>query len=161
MWAGGWRPSAASFHLLYSESGLQLEARLEEILRGMRVVNLGNLSAAQLQQADNLQRSTIKTEREITEKWATVQEEVAAKEMVKAAATATAEGMEGEMEEKRKGALRVLEQADQLRIDTIKGIVGILECIQAINFLIAAAELHLTVHQYGKVKDAATEEADA
>jgi hypothetical protein len=36
-------------------------------------------------------------------------------------------------------------------------IVVMLECIQAVHFLITTAELHLAVHQYGKVKDAATE----
>jgi Seed dormancy control len=51
MWIGGWRPSAA-FHLLYSKSGMQLEARMEEIIRGGVVQNLGNMSAAQLQAVD-------------------------------------------------------------------------------------------------------------
>ncbi|KAJ3700620.1 hypothetical protein LUZ61_004325 [Rhynchospora tenuis] len=159
MWAGGWRPTAA-FHLLYSKSSLQLEARLEEILQGMRTANLGNLSAVQLQAVDGLHRSTIKTERAITEKWAAVQEEVAAKGMVEIAA-ADGEGMEGEMEGKRERALSVLQQADKLRIDTIKGIVGILDCFQAVHFLIAAAELHLAVHKYGRERDDATFAAEA
>lgn len=34
LWIGGWRPSMA-FHLLYSKSGLQLEARLAELIRGI------------------------------------------------------------------------------------------------------------------------------
>lgn len=91
MWVGGWRPSAA-FHLLYSKSGLQLESRLPELLQGtVSTSNLDHLSA--------VQRRTIDLEREITEKWATVQEEVAAKNMVEIA-EAAGEGMGGEMEEK-------------------------------------------------------------
>lgn len=42
----------------------------------------------------------------------------------------------------------MLEKADQLRMDTIKGILTILDLTQAIHFLIAAAELHLAVHEY-------------
>ncbi|KAJ3691013.1 hypothetical protein LUZ61_020177 [Rhynchospora tenuis] len=154
MWAGGWRPTTA-FHLLYSKSSIQLEAQLDEILKGLRTADLSNLSAVQLQAVHDLHRSTIKTERAISEKLAVVQKEVAAKEMVEIAGAA-GEGMEGEMEKKRECALSVLQQADQLRIDTIKGIVGILECFQAVHFLIAAAELHLAVHEYGKGKDEAT-----
>lgn len=51
MWIGGWRPSAA-FHLLHSKSGMQLEARLEEIIRGGTVKDLGDVSATQLQALD-------------------------------------------------------------------------------------------------------------
>lgn len=47
MWAGGWRPSLA-FRLLQSKSGLQLEARLEEIMRGGIVKDLGDMSPAQI-----------------------------------------------------------------------------------------------------------------
>lgn len=51
MWVGGWRPSAA-FHLIHSKSGMQLEARLEEIIRGGAIKDLGDVSAAQLQALD-------------------------------------------------------------------------------------------------------------
>ncbi|KAJ4776755.1 transcription factor-like protein [Rhynchospora pubera] len=154
MWAGGWRPSTA-FHLLYSKSSIQLEAQQDEILKGLCTADLSNLSAVQLQAVYDLHRSTINTERAISEKLAVVQKELAAKEMVEVAG-AVGEGMEGEMEKKRECAFSVLQQADQLRIDTIKGIVGKLEFFQAVHFLIAAAELHLAVHEYGKAKDDAT-----
>ncbi|KAJ4783553.1 transcription factor-like protein [Rhynchospora pubera] len=147
MWAGGWRPSTA-FHLLYSKSSIQLEAQQDEILKGLHTADLSNLSAVQLQAVYDLHRSTINTERAISEKLAVVQKEVAAKEMVVVAGTA-GEGMEGEIQKKR-------DCKDQLRIDTIKGIVGKLEFFQAVHFLIAAAELHLAVHEYGKAKDDAT-----
>lgn len=38
LWIGGWRPSMA-FHLLYSKSGIQLEAGLFELIRGLHTGN--------------------------------------------------------------------------------------------------------------------------
>ncbi|XP_072984611.1 protein DOG1-like 3 isoform X2 [Typha latifolia] len=142
LWAGGWRPSTA-FHLLYSKSGLQLEAELDQILLLNRI--------------DQCHRRTLSREKEISEEAATVQEEVA--KMVEIAAHVPGGGkdaeMEGEMAGKREGMRRVLEKADELRLETIKAVVGILRPIQAVHFLIAAAELHLAVHGFGKRKDRA------
>ena len=45
LWIGGWRPSKA-FHLLYSKSGLQFEARLHELIQGLKTFDLGDLSAS-------------------------------------------------------------------------------------------------------------------
>ncbi|KAL0323331.1 UNVERIFIED_CONTAM: Transcription factor TGA5 [Sesamum angustifolium] len=66
-WVGGWRPSAA-FHLLYSKSGLQLEAKLAELMKGEDMGDLSDLSSAQLSRMDKLQRITIQQEREVSEK---------------------------------------------------------------------------------------------
>ncbi|XP_072984600.1 protein DELAY OF GERMINATION 1-like isoform X1 [Typha latifolia] len=156
LWAGGWRPSTA-FHLLYSKSGLQLEAELDQILLDWPMTNLGILSSEQLNRIDQCHRRTLSREKEISEEAATVQEEVA--KMVEIAAHVPGGGkdaeMEGEMAGKREGMRRVLEKADELRLETIKAVVGILRPIQAVHFLIAAAELHLAVHGFGKRKDRA------
>ncbi|KAJ3683694.1 hypothetical protein LUZ60_013921 [Juncus effusus] len=155
MWAGGWRPTAA-FHVLYSKSGLQLEGRLEEIIRGLDT-DLGSLSPTQLEAVDGLQRETIKAEREISEEMAKAHEALATAEMV-----LTSESEDGGgMVRKREGMRNVLAEADKLRLDTIKGIVESLKPIQAVHFLIAAAELHLAVHEFGKNKDRSHERADA
>lgn len=66
-----------------------------------------------------------------------------------------AEGMEREMEAKAEGMKRVLEMADGLRLETLRGVVGLLRPAQAVHFLVAAAELHLTVHEFGRRKDGA------
>lgn len=47
LWIGGWRPSMA-IHLLYSKSGLQLEAKLAELIRGLSTGDLADLSPSQL-----------------------------------------------------------------------------------------------------------------
>lgn len=66
-----------------------------------------------------------------------------------------ADAMEQEMKRKRDRMNEVLQRADQLRLETLKGLVEILNPVQAVHFLIAAAELHLKVHEFGKSKDAA------
>ncbi|XP_020085831.1 protein DOG1-like 4 [Ananas comosus] len=160
-WVGGWRPSTA-IQLLYSKSGLQLEARLSNIIRALPSPDLAGLSPAQLERVDRLHRRTVRREREIAEDEAAVQEAVAEARMLEIAqamrgseGTEAAVGeMRGQMSGKEEGMERVLEMADELRVETIKGLVEILEPIQAVHFLIAAAELQLAVRQFGMRKDA-------
>ncbi|KAM7518850.1 hypothetical protein LguiB_017812 [Lonicera macranthoides] len=169
LWIGGWRPTMA-FQLLYSKSGLQLETRLDELIQGIQTGDLGDLSPNQMTRADRLQRKTIKEEREITEKMAKQQETVADSEMVELSDVMTAlmendadDDANGEsivndqvdlaIERKEEGLLRVLGMADDLRLRTLKGVVEILYPKQAIHFLIAAAELHLRLHDWGKQMD--------
>ncbi|KAJ1405021.1 hypothetical protein SESBI_26162 [Sesbania bispinosa] len=168
LWIGGWRPSMA-FHLLYSKSSLQFEARLNELIQGIRTCDMGDLSAAQLTQLDDMQRRTIGEERGITDMMAKQQETVADAPMVKLSQVVSEmiranEGGEGEnkeledkiestLEPKVEGLEKVLQKADDLRLRTLQGIVHILSPQQAIHFLIAAAELHLRLHEWGKKKD--------
>ena len=161
LWIGGWRPSMA-FHLLYSKSGLQLEARLHELMQGLRSDDLSDLSAAQLQQVDALQKETIRKEQEITEKLAEQQETVADASMVELAHAMT-EGMGGDegqsrvdaaLAPKQDGLAEILHMADELRLDTLKKVIDILTPMQAVHYLIAAAALHLRIHEWGKKRDA-------
>ncbi|KAL0365890.1 UNVERIFIED_CONTAM: protein DOG1-like 3 [Sesamum radiatum] len=166
-WVGGWRPSAA-FHLLYSKSGLQLESKLSEQMKGVGMVDLGDLSSAQLSLMDKLQRITIQREREISEKVAKRQERVADQEMVElshhVSELARTQGRQSDNSEmaravastlthKEEDFQMVVQSADNLRLKTLKGIVDILSPIQAVHFLIAAAELNLSIHDWGKVKE--------
>ncbi|KAL7230914.1 hypothetical protein ACSBR2_009236 [Camellia fascicularis] len=52
LWIRGWRPSMA-FHLLYSKSGLQLEARLDELIHGLSTGDLGDLLSTQLSRVND------------------------------------------------------------------------------------------------------------
>ncbi|KAE8787405.1 hypothetical protein D1007_38568 [Hordeum vulgare] len=159
LWCGGWRPTAA-VQLLYSKSGVQLEAQLPAFLDGGSLGDgdLGGLSAEQLQAADQLHRRTIRREREIEEAAASAQESLATTRMVELAGKGgmdAAEGMEREMDAKAEAMKRVLEMADGLRLETLRGVVGLLRPAQAVHFLVAAAELHLAVHKFGQHKDGA------
>ncbi|QCD84881.1 protein DOG1-like 4 isoform X2 [Vigna unguiculata] len=170
LWIGGWRPSMA-FHLLYSKSGLQFEARFNELIQGLKTHDLGDLSASQIAELDEMQRRTISEEREITDLMASHQETLADASMVELSHVASEmiRGNEGgEVEEskvieekvesalvpKEKGLEKILQKADELRLGTVKGIVNVLTPKQAIHFLIAAAELHLRLHEWGKKIDA-------
>ncbi|XP_061346819.1 protein DOG1-like 4 [Gastrolobium bilobum] len=170
LWIGGWRPSMA-FHLLYSKSGLQFEARLNELIQGLKTCDdLGEISAFQLSQFDELQRRTIREEREITDMMAKHQETVAdasmvelshvASEMIRGNETGDNENRELEdkvestLVPKEEGLEKILMKGDDLRLRTLHDIVNILTPKQAIHFLIAAAELHLRLHEWGKKKDA-------
>lgn len=169
LWIGGWRPSMA-FHLLYSESGLQLEAGFAELMRGLSSGDLGDLSRSQLTNVDKFQRRTIKEEKHITEKMAKLQETVADTTMVELSHVATEmmrniahegvddheERVESTLASKKEAMEKILHKADDLRLRTLKSITQILSPIQAVHFLIAAAELHLRLHDWGKKKDASS-----
>ncbi|XP_076935648.1 protein DOG1-like 3 [Bidens hawaiensis] len=162
LWIGGWRPTLA-IHLLYSKSGLQLEAKLGDLIRGISTGDLGDLSPSQIERIDCLHRKTIQEERVLTEKLAKLQESVADRSMVELS-NAVSEMMRseedagGESEEKVRRALELknedveelLHMADELRLETLKALIEVLTPIQAVYFLIAAAELHLRLHDWGK-----------
>ncbi|KAL3813072.1 hypothetical protein ACJIZ3_014340 [Penstemon smallii] len=167
MWIGGWRPSMA-FHLLYSKSGQQFEARLSDLIQGLTTGDLGDLSPTQLEQVNSLQKETIREEKEISEKLAVQQETVADASMVELSHAVTELMREGEVEQvmdegrvdetlapKEQGLVAILQKADDLRLNTLKKVVfDILSPIQGVYFLIAAAELHLRFHEWGKKRDA-------
>lgn len=140
-------------------------------IQGLSIGDLGDLSPRQLVQIDNLQERTIREERKITEKMAKHQETVADQSMVQLSHLVT-EFMRNEVEEgrstggggleervgsvlelKKKGLERILLKADDLRLRTLKAILDVFTPIQAVHFLIAAAELQLRFHDWGK-KDA-------
>ncbi|KAG8389758.1 hypothetical protein BUALT_Bualt01G0011900 [Buddleja alternifolia] len=158
LWVGGWRPTTA-FHLLYSKFGLQFEAQLSDLVMSLEAGDLGNLSSGQLERIDKLQRSTIQEERDITEKMAKQQERVADMEMVELSHDASGstrmdhERVGSTLKPKEEGFRRILQSADNLRMTTLKAVINILSPIQAVHFLIAAAELHLRIHNWGKEKE--------
>ncbi|CAN4115342.1 unnamed protein product [Withania somnifera] len=168
LWIGGWRPTMA-FHLLYSKSGIQLEANLHELIRGFNTTDLGNLSGNQLAEIDELQHKTIREERKLSENLAKVQESVADTSMVELSQVVSdlmreqrgqdvdeaQEKINTNIGKKEEDLLNVLKKADDLRLRTLEEILRNLTPIQAVHFLIAAAELHLRIHEWGKKKDAA------
>lgn len=72
LWIGGCRPSIA-IRLVYSVCGSELEAQLEEFLQGIRKGNLAEIDAHQLDMINALQCNTIKEEREMSSRMASLQ----------------------------------------------------------------------------------------
>ncbi|GJU13111.1 hypothetical protein Tco_1135507 [Tanacetum coccineum] len=66
----GWRPTTA-IHLFYSKSGLQLEAKLADLILVLSTGDFGDLSVSQIKRVDELQKKTVYKERVISEKMAT------------------------------------------------------------------------------------------
>ncbi|CAN1335795.1 Protein DOG1-like 3, partial [Linum perenne] len=148
-------PSMA-FHLLYSKSGLQLETNLQDLIRGITTADLSDISASQFRRIDELQAATIREEKLITEKMAKVQESVADFNMVDLSHTMSEmirSGVDSALTTKEKKLEEILRVADELRLATLRAIVDVLTPIQAVHFLIAVAELHLRVHDWGKRRD--------
>ncbi|XP_021734855.1 protein DOG1-like 1 [Chenopodium quinoa] len=164
LWVTGCRPSK-TFHLLYTIGGLHVEYKLRELLNGsLKIADFGGLSPSQLTRVNELQMNTIKEERELTEKLASFQETVADSSMVELSRKSkTRERVVSEsikkrvkltLEPKDDMLAEIFGKANDLRMKTLTKVVEILSPIQAVDFLIAAAELHLRVHEWGKDKDA-------
>ncbi|XP_021772623.1 protein DOG1-like 1 [Chenopodium quinoa] len=167
LWIGGCRPST-TFHLLYTIAGLHVKSGLSKLLDGSsKTCDLGWLSPSQLTRVDELQMNTIKEERELSEKLASFQETMADSSMVELSREATeskARDRVGTVSIKKRVELtlghkedklkEIFRKANDLRMKTLKKVVEVLSPIQAVDFLIAAAELHLRVREWGKDKDA-------
>ncbi|KAL8131635.1 protein DOG1-like 3 [Apium graveolens] len=171
LWIGGWRPSM-SFMLLYSKLGLQVEAGLAELMRSVPTGDLADLSQDQIRRIDELQLMTIDEEKRVTEKMAKQQQKLADSSMTELSHVVTemirnndnnrpeeigynSAQVRPVLKEKEDGLECVLHMADDLRIKTLKNVIDVLSPIQGVHFLIAAAELHLRVHEWGRQKDAA------
>lgn len=51
------------------------------------------------------------------------------------------------------GLAGILEEADKLRLDTLKELMDILTPLQGVDFLVATKKLHLSIHEWGKRRD--------
>lgn len=173
LWIGGCRPSGL-FHLAYTISGQEMETRVFEMFERSRAgatdYDFGDdfgedaMSATQFVELQNLQIRTIKKEDRLTSEMALLQDKipddpiavlVMKKEM--ADFSEEEEKINGELDdaldEHEKSMELMLEQADKLRIDTLKELLDILTPVQAVNFLVAGKKLHLCIHQCGKRRD--------
>lgn len=158
LWISGCRPSSF-IRLLYAMSGKEFESHLSNYLQGNRSRHLSGLLSVQLNSVDDLQRKTIRQEDQLSKKLASLQEEIADQPF---AIIAHEVGNLGEMCHEAEEALdrhakclmNVVEQADKLRMETLKELVmNILGPLQAVDFLIASKKLHLCINAWGKTRD--------
>ncbi|XP_004489078.1 protein DOG1-like 4 [Cicer arietinum] len=136
-WIAGWRPTTA-FHLIYTESSLLFESHIIDILRGLRTGDLGDLSPTQFRRVSDLQCDTVKEENAITEELSEWQDN--ASELM---------GSEDDINENIGRLVCIIKKADDLRLRTLRSVVEFLSPQQAIEFLIASAELLVGIRGWG------------
>ncbi|PWA64652.1 transcription factor [Artemisia annua] len=138
-WIAGWRPTTA-FHLIYTESSILFESRILDILHGLRTGDLGDLSPVQFTRVSELQCETVHQENSVTDQLSEWQQDEAS-ELIGGTCV--------DLEKKIELLVKIVERADELRMRTLKAVVELLTPQQAMEFLIAAAQLHFGIHRWG------------
>ncbi|KAK7272587.1 hypothetical protein RJT34_29283 [Clitoria ternatea] len=136
-WVTGWRPTTA-FHLIYTESSLLFESHIIDILQGVRTGDLGDLSPSQFRRVSDLQCDTVKEENAISEELSEWQD--SATEMMGAGA---------DINERIRRLVCIIKKADDLRLRTLRSVVALLSQQQAVEFLVASAELLTGIRGWG------------
>ncbi|KAL6991233.1 2-deoxyglucose-6-phosphatase [Sarracenia purpurea var. burkii] len=157
LWIAGCRPSIY-IRLVYALCGSEFESKLPEFLQGLRTGNLGELSAKQLKLVNDLQSRTIREEEKMASWMASLQEEIVdhpLAEMAKAASPSCESTQETDkaLDDHARSMVSILEEADRLRINTVKELIDILTPIQAVEFLAVSKKLHFCVHEWGRKRD--------
>ncbi|PON77026.1 TGA transcription factor [Parasponia andersonii] len=155
LWIAGCRPSSF-IRLVYALSGLELEEFL--LAGGGSPVRLGELSARQLVQVDELQTRTVKEEEKLSAKLAGLQEDVADQPIAAIVKGLSRVGetcgeLDRALDEHEQALVAALVEADKLRLNTLKELVGILKPLQAADFLAMSKKLHLCIHELSKKRD--------
>ena len=132
----------------------------------LRLVESGvaeELSPEQGRRLERLRAETVRSEREVSEAMAAVQESVAAPPLV-AVVRRMGRVVDGEisaidaaMERLREAMVGVLGSADALRESTMRTALEMLSPAQAVKFLTAAAEFQLRIRRWGLQRDSNTE----
>ncbi|CAI0440803.1 unnamed protein product [Linum tenue] len=141
-WIAGWRPTTL-FHLVYTESSILFESHIVDILKGLKTGDLGDLSPTQFRRVSELQCDTVREENAITDELSEWQD--GASDLV----GCLTEGVE----RKVRKLVGILRKADDLRLKTVRRVVELLTPQQAVEFLIAAAELQFGVRGWGQDQD--------
>ncbi|KAF8391216.1 hypothetical protein HHK36_023518 [Tetracentron sinense] len=153
LWIAGCRPSL-SIRLVYALCGSEIEAQLSEFLQGVRRGNMGDLTAQQLVRVNELQCKTIREEEKLSTRMASLQEGIADQPLALIANESRKVGessgdAESVLDPLALDMASILEEADELRLKTLKDLIEILTPLQAVHLLVATKKLHLSVHEWG------------
>ncbi|XP_042487097.1 protein DOG1-like 1 [Macadamia integrifolia] len=157
LWIAGCRPTL-SIRLVYALCGSELESQLGDFFRGVRRGNLAELSARQLSLVNDLHCNTIREEDKLSSKMASLQEEIADQPLALMAVESnrigdTSERVDRVLDDHSLALARILEDADKLRLRTLKALTNILTPLQAVDLLVATGKLHLSLHEWGKKRE--------
>lgn len=158
LWIGGCRPSSY-IRLIYALSGLEIKSQLSDFLRGNGIGILGTLSSMQLSLIDKLQDKTIREEERLTNRVASLQEDMLDNPFAELAMKMRAPGefsleVDEAFEKNKVEMARALEEADRFRIKTCKEMIDILKPVQGVQFLVARKKLCICMHEWGMSFDA-------
>ncbi|XP_049382962.1 protein DOG1-like 1 [Solanum stenotomum] len=155
LWIAGCRPSSF-IRLIYALTEFEPDSHeTDPCLEGIVSRKLRELSGKQLSMINDLQGKTIGEERRITNKLASLQEDIVDQPLV---GKMKKEGHDCEkadeaLDEHSGHMADVIEEADELRMKTLKEILNILEQLQAVEYLAAAKKMRFCVQQWGEKRD--------
>ncbi|MCO5593568.1 hypothetical protein L7F22_047582 [Adiantum nelumboides] len=170
MWMGSLQRPSTAFQLLYALMGHQIEAELEELLElenseDGRLASLAALSAQQLTDLDNLQKSTMKEEDRIERESAKMQQTLADKPLLfsgqstrDAALSSSDAAGSGSAQISSSFGLRhkvtalqdLCMQADALHKSTVDRVLEVLHTpYQKGEYLLASAKLQVALRKLG------------
>nr|XP_004234088.1 protein DOG1-like 3 [Solanum lycopersicum] len=155
LWIGGCRPSTF-IRLIYALCGIEIQSHTARYLQGMKIGEFGHLSGEQITMIDKLQRQIILEERRFSSRLASLQEDVVDQPFAMAARIYDTERDENEIEPLNKHGedmSNLLEEVDELRMKTLKEILGILTPIQGVEYLAATKRIRLCLQQWGKKRE--------
>ncbi|KAJ9551471.1 hypothetical protein OSB04_015516 [Centaurea solstitialis] len=150
LWIGGCRPSLI-IRLAYALCGSQLNAHISE----NQTWEPREISSSQLRKIDELQVKTMKDEDKLSSREMIADEPLVllANQRQEAGEANRDEVVDKAMDSHALDLYNVLIEADQLRLNTLKGMIDILTPLQAVEFLVAAKKLHLSLHEWSKRRD--------
>ncbi|KAJ1285488.1 hypothetical protein BS78_03G282800 [Paspalum vaginatum] len=177
LWIGGCRPSL-TIRMLYNLSGEGLEAEVEEFLagrgRGTFPTGTMGITFAQLMLINDLHARTLRLEDALSERLATLQEDVADRPLLpivrqrqRAAAAGLLLGAAGgpggvdaevdaALDSYKDALAQLLVEADELRMATTRTLATeILTPRQGVDMLAAGKQLHLSLRDWSRRKEAA------
>ncbi|CAA7059780.1 unnamed protein product [Microthlaspi erraticum] len=166
LWMGGCRPSSF-IRVIYAMCGSQTETHLSEYLlkidenvgdaNNSTDGSMSDLTATQLAKINELHIKVIQKEDKITKKAANLQEDVADMPIaVTAYATDLVEAgvaVEDALDKHEECMAVVMAEADRLRFETLRKIVEVVTPVQAAEFLLAGKRLHVSLHEWGRVRE--------
>ncbi|PIA34005.1 hypothetical protein AQUCO_03900117v1 [Aquilegia coerulea] len=158
LWIGGCRPTL-SIQLVYTLCGMELESHLTEFFQGVRYGDLGELGNRQLCLINDLHCRTVQEEEDISSQLSSLQEVLGNESLFQEGNESSLTGdINGRIHDYKSlddhahSITQILVDADMLRLKTVKELVNILTPLQAVDFLVAAKKLYLSMHEWGRRK---------
>lgn len=154
LWTAGCRPTLF-IQLLYTISGLDLAGQIDDFIHGGALPGKWQLTVGQMELINSLHLKTIDKEDKLSRKLASLQEKVADKlpALIGDIEDNDYKEIDRELDVRSEGLGKILEVADELRINTLKELIEILTPVQAVDLLLQGKKLKLSIHECGNKKD--------